>query len=561
MKVRVGLRLKFVLLFVVFMFLLGAVVIVCLQINCEKLFWKQYLDHAKSVAQIAQSMAEPDDLKRYAATGQPDEAYDDLIERMKEIQIGSGFYYLYMVTVENEEEGIYVFDFRLEDGIITEAHTLGEKNKLKKNYPGLSEVLATKEASEKFDVTWDGINRLDSVYVPVKDRETGEVAAFVGVDFHDMQMRKNIRELIGKALFSMAGMMALLLLPLLFLVNVLVIRPVRRLKKCAERVSEGQFGTTMKVRGHDELSQISEVFNWMSESISENMAEMEGVNETYYRYVPAKILTLLGKEDIRSIRLGDEVSAMLSVFSFQLADFDRNIRKKSTREMIDAINKNLLLGTSAVLEREGMVEYFRNSGFTAVFENGGEDALMSAVTICQRLNQLAAAGKIEKNRAEIGLSYGQVTLGIVGQERRMAAITVSQHKDIACWLQSIAEQYQAHILITREVADNVRDFFGSYRTRNLGFLYNTYTGYTGQVYDVYDGDSPEEISLKDATKELFEKGVEYFCLRDYKRARQKFIAVLRHFRRDRAAKEYLYLCDENMVKDPEETDIYFTKML
>lgn len=255
------------------------------------------------------------------------------------------------------------------------------------------------------------------------------------------------------------------------------------------------------------------------------------------------------------------MSTMLTVFSLQLNDFERTIRKKSTKEMIDAINQILTACVPVVSNYEGMVEGFQNAGFTALFDNGCKAAVLSAVTICQKLNRMVLLNQLQKNQVGIGIAYGEVALGIVGQESRMAAITVSQYRDTACWLQSIAKQYQAHILITQTAANCIPDFFESYHTRTLGFLYNTYTGYKDRVYDIYDGDTREEIESKNDTKELFEKGVELFCVRDFAGARQKFIAVLKRFRKDKAAKEYLYLCDRySSQKNQKDTDIYFTKM-
>lgn len=244
-----------------------------------------------------------------------------------------------------------------------------------------------------------------------------------------------------------------------------------------------------------------------------------------------------------------------------MADFQRSIRKKSTKEMIDSINRVLTVCIPVVLERSGTVEDFQNAGFTALFDLECSMAVESAVAMCKKLNELEKQKQIEKNRAGIGITYGPVSVGIVGQEKRMEAITVSQYRDTAEWLQKIAEQYQSHILITENAALKVPAFFVVYHTRLLGFLYNPYTDYTDRIYDVYDGDGQVEMELKDATKDLFEEGVELYCTGDYMGSRRKFIEVLKVFHRDKAAKEYVYLCDRQMkMGKQEKADVYFTRM-
>lgn len=560
MKVRFGLRMKFTLLFLGLMFLIALTVISFLNRSHTSLVREQYMNYAVFIAQMVNGMTDEKELQQYAKSGKRDAHYDELVEQMKEIQLRSEVFYLYVVVVENEKEGIYFFDLKLVDGKSVMNHSLGERNDLQKNYPGLSEVLSSKNPSILFDKIQIQEEELDSVYVPILNEE-GEVTAFAGVDFNQNAFNEDTEKYIRETAFSLVGVMAACFCLLLLIVQFSILHPIFRLGRQAERISEGQLDQEIEVRGHDELSDISHVFNRMSKSIAGHMEDMQRLNDAYFRYVPAKILTLLGRNNIEDIRLGDKVNVILTVFSFQLADFDRTIRQKTTGEMIAAMNQVLHSCVPVVTEQEGMVESFQNAGFTALFDNGCEAAVLSAVTVCQKLNHMVLLKQLDENQAGIGIAFGEVMLGIVGQEKRMAAITASQYWDTACWLQSVARRYQAHILITQTAANQIPDFFETYHIRTLGFLYNTYTGYTDRIYDVYDGDSREEIERKNETKEEFEKGVELYCIRDFVGARQKFIGVLKRFTRDRASKEYLYLCDKYIAQgNKEEVDIYFTKV-
>lgn len=561
MKKGIGLRTKFTLLFFGMMLFIGIVVLHFWDESYQQISEEQHLDYAKTIAQIVEGTLEPQKLMEYQKTGKEDEEYLELLEQMKKIQKKSHVYYLYVVFVETEEKGTYFFDLKYVNGESQLAHSLGQKNQLKKNYPGLSKVLETKEASSALDQMEEGGELLDSVYVPLLDDKEEIVIAFVGVDFNDHDLAEKNRQMKDMTMQSLVVVMVVCFCIFLGIVQFSILRPVYQLKQQAEMVSEGHFDTETKVRGHDEISEIMAVFNRMSKSIAGNMKEMQELNNAYYKYVPAKILSLLGKSSIIDIMPGNEQTSMLAVFSFQMADFDKLIRRKETKEMIDSINQVLRVCVPVIVEQEGMVEGFQNAGLTAVFDSTCKAALKSAVTVCQKLNHMVALKQMDENQAGIGLAYGPVTLGIIGQEKRMAAITVSQYRDVACWLQSKAYQYQSHILITQTAADTIPDFINTYHVRTLGFMYNTYTGYTDRIYDVYDGDNREEIEMKNATKELFEKGVELFCIRKFKEARQKFIAVLKQFRKDRAAKEYLYLCDKySLDGDRKDTDVYFIKM-
>mgnify|MGYP006990313783 CR=1 FL=1 len=50
----------------------------------------------------------------------------------------------------------------------------------------------------------------------------------------------------------------------------------------------------------------------------------------------------------------------------------------------DAINQVLHVSVPVIVEKEGMIEGFQNAGFTALFDNNSEAALLGAITICQK---------------------------------------------------------------------------------------------------------------------------------------------------------------------------------
>lgn len=228
-------------------------------------------------------------------------------------------------------KSIYFVDLKLDGEKSTVNHKLGEENLLKTNYPGLSDILESKTASGNFDRVYYGEENLDSVYVPIINQE-GTASAFVGIDFSETMIAKNMKKQIDNNMKFLLVITLFSFFLLFFIVRFSVLKRIHKLKEYAKQVSEGNFHDKLPVRGHDELSEIYSVFNWMSESIAGHMEEMQIMNDAYYRYVPSKILLLLKKERIVDIKLGNETSAMLTVFSLQLADFDRTIRKKSAKK-------------------------------------------------------------------------------------------------------------------------------------------------------------------------------------------------------------------------------------
>jgi hypothetical protein len=60
---------------------------------------------------------------------------------------------------------------------------------------------------------------------------------------------------------------------------------------------------------------------------------------------------------------------------------------------------------------------------------------------------------------------------------------------------------------------------------------------------------------------MFEEGVKRFCAKQFDEARLSFVNVLKLFRKDNAAREYLYLCNQYcQTEEPIGAEIYIEKM-
>ena len=80
-----------------------------------------------------------------------------------------------------------------------------------------------------------------------------------------------------------------------------------------------------------------------------------------------------------------------------------------------------------------------------------------------------------------------------------------------------------------------------------------------RIFDIFDGDTTDIRNRKRKTRMLFEKGVRLFMAREFAEARSYFIEVLKADRDDKAAREYVFLCDKYYSLPPdrvEEATIY-----
>lgn len=332
-----------------------------------------------------------------------------------------------------------------------------------------------------------------------------------------------------------SSMLLLALTVVLMVLLFIFLRPLKTLKECAEKLAAGDLGITVAVHGQDEVADISRSFNQMSLKIAKYIQDIKGISDGYYKFIPSKILDMLGKESIQEVELGNQMTGEFTILSLHAIDYPKQNASLSAEQVYNNINQVLSVIVDPINSHSGMVEHFEDTGLTALFTAGSKETLDAAIEI-QNLMQ--------GNGRTIAISYGQVMIGVIGHEQRMEATAISVHSDLAKALRLRGDRYGAHILITHLVYEQIPGFEEQYHARYLGNIYLTANDTYERIYDVYDGDSEEEFYNKERTKQLFEKGVGLFVAKKFYEARLVFVEVLKQYRKDKAAKEYLYRCDQ-----------------
>ncbi|WP_223769193.1 ATP-binding protein [Streptomyces huiliensis] len=93
----------------------------------------------------------------------------------------------------------------------------------------------------------------------------------------------NVRALVDAAQSGALPAVALAVVPALIAAGG-VLRPVRELRRGAQRITEGALDTRLKVTGGDELAELSRTFNGMAAALEENVAELRRMEANARRF-------------------------------------------------------------------------------------------------------------------------------------------------------------------------------------------------------------------------------------------------------------------------------------
>lgn len=332
---------------------------------------------------------------------------------------------------------------------------------------------------------------------------------------------------------------------------------LRLLRDSVSEIAAGNWETVVAVKTRDEVADLGEGFNSMSQHIKGYIDQVTRLSESYFRFVPQQFLNFLGKESILDVNLGDQVQKTMSVMFSHIRSFPSLSTNMTPEENFNFINLFLKYVGPAVRENKGMIDKYMGSGIMALFDEEPENAVKAAIGMRRYLYRFNEMRKIKGLTAidiGIGIQTGPLMLGVIGEKARMEGTVISDNVNLASLLEMLTEKMGASILITEDVLRQIPKS-AKYKYRSLGLVRIEGKKEPVQIFDVYEGDEEDDRTLKQKTKQEFEEGIRFYQAGRFYDARRKFVEVIRENRMDQAAKIYFLLCDEySRVGSPEGWD-------
>ncbi len=277
--------------------------------------------------------------------------------------------------------------------------------------------------------------------------------------------------------------------------------------------------------------------------------QLSKITNSYERFVPHEYVRLLSKESIINVKLGDRVSKEMAIFFSDIRSFTTISEQMTSQETFAFVNGYLEQVCPEIRDRNGLIIKFMGDGIMAVFPDGADDAVQAAIAQLKKLqeyNQTLKAEDFPSIKIGIGIHWGHMMVGIVGEEGRMSGDALSDNVNLTARLEGLTKFYGVSLLIS-ESAFNCLKNPQKYQIRFLDRASVKGRDEPINVYEVLDGevDSVRELKLK--TQVDFEQGVEHYRLGDLVSAKDYFEKVKDVNSSDKTAQLYLERIDELMV--------------
>jgi len=188
-----------------------------------------------------------------------------------------------------------------------------------------------------------------------------------------------------------------------------------------------------------------------------NLQERRSVEMLFGQHVSPEIAHELLKEN----GMFHKTEVQASVMFFDLRNFTPLAESKSPDEVIDLQNTIFNPLIDIVTQHRGVINQILGDGFMATFgapiinEDNPEQALQAGYKICQKMDELIHARQIPYINYGIGLHYGPVVVGNIGNEVRKQFSVTGKTVIIAARLEQLNKELGTRFLVSERIYEGI----------------------------------------------------------------------------------------------------------
>jgi adenylate cyclase len=257
----------------------------------------------------------------------------------------------------------------------------------------------------------------------------------------------------------------------------------------------------------------------------------------YGRFVPKEFLSLLGKESIVNVELGDQIEMNLTVLFADIRSFTSLSEKMTPAENFNFLNSFLRRVSPVIRSNKGFIDKYMGDGIMALFPRSPADALRAGVELLDTVrlfNRHRANSGYQPISIGVGINSGRLMLGTVGEASRMEGTVISDVVNLTSRLQGLTRMFGSNIIVSRELIAVCPDTAG-YPRRYLGSVPVRGKAEVVSLFEIIDVVDESRVR----THDRFEGAVRSFEQQRWSEAAAGFRAVLAEDPVDVAARHYI----------------------
>ncbi len=328
-------------------------------------------------------------------------------------------------------------------------------------------ALAARDERDLLQLTIDGVERVGAgfyfepfeVYYVVSE----ERAVFFA------ETDRMARQTLLILLVSIAAAIAVL-----FTLSSFLTRPLNRVVRAmSDIIATGDLSSRVEVEYRDEIGALSHTFNLMTNELQRAYEQIKSyafdavlsqkkeqrIRQIFQKYVPQDLISRFF-ENPEEMLVGD--NRQLAILFSDIRGFTGISEHMRPDELVNALNRYFSYMVDVILEQHGIVDKYIGDAIMAFFgaplARGDEPdrAIRAALGMIAALDSFNAEQRESGNAPfmiGIGVSFGEVTVGNIGTERKMDYTVIGDAANVASRLESLTKEYGVALLVTENVRE------------------------------------------------------------------------------------------------------------
>ncbi len=247
-------------------------------------------------------------------------------------------------------------------------------------------------------------------------------------------------------------------------------------------------------------------------------------NESLRRFIPKEFFLLLNRNEVSEIRLGDQVEQDMAIMFADIRGFTLLAERLGAAKTFEFLNDYFSRVGEVIRENGGFVDKYLGDGFIALFPRSADSALKAAIGIQRvigKYNENRPDGEAQPIEVGIGLNFGPLILGTVGEVHRMDTTVIADSVNLCSRLEGLSKLYGKGTIVPFEFLDRV-DNPDEYHWRYLGLIRVHGRKKPVEIAHVYDGLPEPGFENFNASKGRFEEALHLYRNGDYEMAMEEF---------------------------------------
>ncbi len=211
------------------------------------------------------------------------------------------------------------------------------------------------------------------------------------------------------------------------------------------------------------------------------------------------------------------------------------------QENFDFVNAYLERVSPVIRAHQGFIIKYLGDGIMAVFPDRADDAIRAGI---EKLNKVAEYNAYRRKRGRvpiqvgIGIHTAYMMVGMVGETNRIQGDAFSDDVNLTSRLEGLTKFYQISFIITEETKNRLADA-DDYNIRFLDKVRVKGKNEAVELYEVFDADPPELLTLKQETVGELAEAQQLYYARAFEAAQVQLFKVLQRNPKDKVAWHYL----------------------